>query len=194
MQVQAIDDHLRETLDQVKAVHSDIEKFENAIQAVFQKVVRNGEALTQSIGEHGMRQENGSVYAQSAESINQILSELNAKSEHINKILHENLEISSTISEDVKDSIKKIRYYDFFETVIIDIILELNEIYRKFRGELSSDPDATDDLNSLKTMYTMASEHQIHDKILSGEEADKLFSGESIDSIGKKDSDEVELF
>lgn len=194
MQVQAIDDHLRETLDQVKAVHSDIEKFENAIQAVFQKVVRNGEALTQSIGEHGMKQESGNVYAQSAESINQILSELNARSDQINNILRENLEISSNISEDVKESIKKIRYYDFFEAVIIDIILELNEIYRKFRGELSSDADATEDLSTLKTMYTMASEHQIHEKIVSGVDTDKLLTGESIDSIGKKDSDEVELF
>lgn len=190
------DSRFNEILTQVTTVNEDIQKFEVTIQDVFQKVIQSEKELSDEVIKKNNSFGQEKFFTQSAENMNAILIELNSKSDRINFLLNETIELSKDISLGVKASIKQIRYYDLFEKTIIDIINELNEIYQKLKGEISEEQGKEENLNSVKDLYTMESEHQIHQKIIQSDgELDLFGDGDSIDNADKnKDSDEVELF
>jgi hypothetical protein len=122
----------------------------------------------------------------------EIINNLNQSNENIYQILNENQELSTRISVDIKTSIEQIKYYDFFDKVIEEIILKLNDINFKLQNiETAGEIEDGDTLNKLKQRYTMYSEHVIHDKLSTHHNIDL----NHLESTGvEEDDDNLELF
>lgn len=104
--------------------------------------------------------------------------------------------MSKKVSRDTRQGLDEIRYYDFFGKVIEEIISGLNAISDRIRAEVSA--DISSNMDSIRSLYTMASEHQIHDSFAGGDTGNvDLFGGEVIDGSGDSDGDDddgLELF
>lgn len=120
---------------------------------------------------------------------NELIKNLFDNNENIFKIIAENQTLSNIISADIKISLKQIKYYDLFDKVIEEIILKLNEINGKFQA--IEGEDNSNNLDYLKSRYTMESEHIIHETIVSDNKVDKF----DFNSTGaEEDDDNLELF
>ncbi len=192
------DNELGKPLQQVETLYNEILKFKDEIQSVFSKVEHLGSDLLTGIHTKEPKQ-NGS-FGQSASSMNSIISQLNQKNKQIKEQLQENRTISIKISTDVRETIGKVRYYDFFEKVIVDIITEFNHIYKMLRAEITQDDSEKEkEYDKIKSQYTMASEHQIHDKITQDQGDVDLFGDDDMqdsDQLDNTDDDDdnLELF
>jgi hypothetical protein len=124
---------------------------------------------------------------------NQLIDNLYENNENVDKIISDNQLLSTKVSMDIKTSIEQIKYYDFFDKVIEEIIAKLNEINFKLThtndGEMS-DESRLKHLEYIKSRYTMESEHVIHDH-LSKHDVD-LYSLNS--TSADEDDDNLELF
>jgi ABC-type transporter Mla subunit MlaD len=186
---QSVDDELIKSLQQVESLYKDIEKFEGVIRCVFTKIELIGSKLLPDIGDNLRVAQGSGVFSNAAQSMNDIIHDLNQKNINIKTMLDETLITSKTISSNVRESISKIRYYDFFEKVIVDIITEFNHIYQLLRADDCEEGSSSDGLNDVKRLYTMASEHKIHEAVTQGDV--DLFSGEDEQN---PDDDNLELF
>lgn len=141
---------------------------------------------------------NGNV----AENLNQfsalsenIITFLRDSNEKVYKTIEENQILSRQVSNDIKSSLEQIKYYEFFDKTIEEIISQLNEINFKLQNVESHDEEHKRlNLEHIKAKYTMQSEHIIHDNISSEK---NLSQSEiiSIDSTGiDEDDDNLELF
>jgi hypothetical protein len=84
----------------------------------------------------------------------------------IDEYLYFNTSISLNVSDNIKNSLRKIKYYELFEKASDTIIEELNAINLKLNyGAFSENNNRKDNLKHLKERYTMASEHIIHDHV-----------------------------
>lgn len=120
----------------------------------------------------------------------------------IDEFLYINRTISLNISNHIKNSLKKIKYYDLFENVSDKIIEELNSINLKLSyGIAGNKINKEENLKHLKERYTMASEHIIHEHIsktnnmadITNSETEKTII-ELADQNTKTDDDNLELF
>lgn len=118
-----------------------------------------------------------------SESIYSIVKALNEDNLAVEGILEQNKKSGNQLAMNIQTSIEKVKYYDFFEQVIEEIIIELNNIYLTIKSDSSSlNLDDKDDLRSLTDRYTMESQRNIHGKILN-EEQDNI-----------EDEDDIEFF
>lgn len=110
--------------------------------------------------------------------------------------------MSKKVSEDTRVAMQSIRYYDFFEKVIGELVNDLNTMSMRIREEIK-DSDVLSDMSEVRRLYTMASERKIHDEVLGSggvvvEEGDvDLFGGGIIDDASvaqDEDDDGLELF
>jgi hypothetical protein len=117
-----------------------------------------------------------------SESIYSIVKILNSDNSQVESILKENGELGNQLAVDIQTSIEKVKYYDFFEQVIEEIILELNNIYLTIKSDSKGKPeDEVIDLESLKKRYTMQSQRTIHSRVLN--EAEEVPAEEEEDDI-----------
>ena len=106
-----------------------------------------------------------------------------------------NIREGSNITQSIRRSIDKVRYYDYFEKVIEEIILELNDLNYKLKASDGDDQPSSKEknLSYLKDQYTMESEHKIHDSYSrTGQMADQ--SPAEIEQDAGRDDDNLELF
>ena len=119
-----------------------------------------------------------------------LVSSLYANNENIFKIIVENQVFSQRISADIKLSLEQIKYYDYFDKVIEEIIYKLNDINQRLDCLDESDGKSTS-LDYLRQRYTMQSEHLIHDSI-SNETKNEQFDFNSTGT--EEEEDNLELF
>lgn len=98
--------------------------------------------------------------------------------------LKENQEISSGVINSIKKSISEIKYYDYFEKVIEEIITELNTINYNLKIDNEEIASKEENLRQLKNYYTMQTEHIIHDQVAEGKDV----------AIENEDNGEIEFF
>ncbi len=99
-----------------------------------------------------------------------MLEILKKDNEHLHLLLSETTAMSDKIVGNIKTSIQNVKYYDYFEKMIDEIINELNTInIRLNAGNQTDDMSKENNLKLLKERYTMQSEHDIHDHIASSE-------------------------
>jgi hypothetical protein len=121
-----------------------------------------------------------------------LIENLNETNDSIYRIIGENQMLSKKISSDIKTSIEQIKYYDFFDKVIEEIISKLNEIYLTLQNSnAGGDDKKMNHLDYLKSNYTMESEHIIHDSLTKDSELD-IFSLDSTST--DEEDDNLELF
>ncbi|MFA5648393.1 MAG: hypothetical protein WC951_08785 [Bacteroidales bacterium] len=184
--------HLSQTIGQVETLYDDVEKFEGTIQQVFRNIVSISGELLPKI-EQDIDPGNGeSLIKKAANSVSGLINQLGQKNFVIKSLLDQNLTSSKNIAVNVKESINKIKYYDFFERIIVDIIAEFNRIHAMLKSEIDlGDDKTTDEFSTIKDSYTMASEHKIYDSVTHNEGEVDLFGFEENES---DDDDNLELF
>lgn len=176
-------------VEQLKEVGQDVENTSNQIQTISQRLIEIN-AQFQAICDD-LKGKNASVANQGdiAEKITSIMDQLKHQDEQVYQLLHNNFKVSKEMDAVVVGSIKRIKYYDFFEVRIIEIIKMLNEVFQEIKGH-EVKRDEAEDMEFLKGLYTMESEHKIHESIIEGgqkPEDSKLDDTE-------EQSDDVELF
>jgi len=188
------DKHIEKSLSQLCTLSEDVIKFENTIQNVFKTIKGIDQEILFDIQDHVKNTKKTISFKLAADNLNSIIYALSNKNALIKNLLENNFSISAEISKEVRESIGRIRYYEFFEKVIVDIIGEFNLVSSRIKSELKLQPEnRADDLDSLKGVYTMASEHTIHDSYMAQVE-------DSSNPLHKKDSDtdeddsNIELF
>lgn len=142
-------------------------------------------------------------FRRGAERMHSIGSSL-AQTEHESTELLGKIEqMSKKVSEDTREAMQSIRYYDFFEKVIGELVSDLNRMSMRIRDSVQ-DSDILSDMSAVRNLYTMASERKVHDEIMSGGQATMdegdvdLFGGGVIDdasvAVNEEEDDGLELF
>ena len=104
-----------------------------------------------------------------SEKLHQYIHRIGEVESEIVSRMKENRELSSNVFDEVRSAVNKIQYYEYFESVINEIIDELNEL--NFRLKKHSGDEADDknqNLEKLREYYTMNTEFTIHDQVATG--------------------------
>ena len=104
--------------------------------------------------------------------IESYVDELNKFEQQIMDKLQQNNELSKNMLAEIQDSVSKIKYYDYFENVILNIIDELNTINYNLKVDEEHMEDKEENLNYIKDYYTMNSEFVIHEQVAHGNESE----------------------
>lgn len=126
------------------------------------------------------------AFFQLASDLQLIVERLKEKSQEVYCLLERNQKLGYDVKCDIKKSIETVKYYDFFETVIIEIIRELDEISQKVAISRTPSESVSEHLLNAKKLYTMASEHAIHDKIVNSDAG-------NIDPDKKEETEDSEI-
>jgi len=172
LQIKDINDNVLEDLELIKSHYVDV----------------NDELYSiGTIVEDDYEQDFKQKLEQISESIYSIVKALNEDNSIVEEILEQNKESGNQLAMNIQTSIEKVKYYDFFEQVIEEIIIELNNIYLTIKSDSDSlKLDERDDLQSLTSRYTMESQRNIHGKIVNDDDAH--------DNDEKEDEDDIEFF
>lgn len=112
----------------------------------------------------------------------------------IEGIQADNFEKSQDIVVQSKHAVERVKYYDFFEKTIEEVIFELNTISKMMHGENieANEVDREATLRQIEAYYTMKSERLVHNMVI-----DKNTYGESNQLNSDENSEEgndVEFF
>ena len=115
------------------------------------------------------------------------IDSLKTSGKEIETLIQKNNNDSKLVIKNIKNSISKIKYYEYFEKVIQEIIAELNTVNYKLKINKELDGISREEnLENIKQYYTMQTEHNIHEKVAKGDDADIDFD--------IKEDDEIEFF
>lgn len=181
------DASIKNNLAHLADVSKDIHQCETVINGIFKDITKNENEFLSRIKQLDESVVNNETVKKAINSINSVLKQVENKGESIKQLLDEIINQSSNTVSEIKESIKRIRYYDFFEKSITSIISDLKHIHIKLSGADYDESQRRENLNSMKSLYTMDAEHKIHDRIVS-----QLEDNNEIEK--SKNSDEVELF
>ena len=87
-----------------------------------------------------------------------------------------------SISDETQAALAAVRYYDFFENVIAEIVQGLSSMSSRICAEV--DVAEHGDMSAVRDLYTMESERKIHDQ----------FTGSNEEEEAPADDDDLELF
>jgi hypothetical protein len=172
-------------------VNKDIHQFETAVLGIFNEILKYQNEFSIKTKQLDDSIVNNDTVKKVVHSINSVLKQVESKEENVNQLLDEIVKRSSSTVIEIKESIKRIRYYDLFEKSITSIIAALNDIQNKLNMGEYDETKRSENLSSIKKLYTMDEEHRIHEHIVSKTEADHNLD---VESTKTKSSDEVELF
>jgi len=123
--------------------------------------------------------------------ISRVLDALDKDNEDLDNVLSQNKELNINIVEKIENVINKIDYYIYFETIVEQVISQLNNINCKLKSafptKMKKSVDKAANLNDIKTSYTMNSERVIHENVVFGINEPDIISSESVE-------DEIEFF
>ena len=138
------------------------------------------------------REDSGNEISNNLKELNNKISELLASIENHNEkieaILTNNSKLSLNLSSEIKSSVEQVKYYDFFEKIMLEIVSQLNTIYSKLDNNTLNmiKSNKAENLKSLEERYTMESERIIHQQIIN-ESAD-------MEMPVQEDDNDVEFF
>ncbi|MCQ2973806.1 MAG: hypothetical protein MJ211_03235 [Bacteroidales bacterium] len=97
-----------------------------------------------------------------------LLISIGNHNEQIGNLLIENSKLSLNLSSEIKSSVEQVKYYDFFEKIMLEIVTQLNSIYSKLDNNTLNmlRNNKTENLKSLEDRYTMETERIIHRQAL----------------------------
>jgi len=121
--------------------------------------------------------------------ISELLASIEDHNEKIEIILTNNSKLSLNLSSEIKSSVEQVKYYDFFEKIMLEIVSQLNTIYSKLDSNTLNmiKSNKAENLKSLEERYTMESERIIHQQIISESEDMEI-------PLESDDDNDVEFF
>ncbi len=148
------------------------------------KSAQNETVVLETLVENNFESEFKSNLQKFSESIYSVVKILNSDNVKVEEILEINGELGTQLAIEIQTSIEKVKYYDFFEQIIEEIILELNNIYLTIKSDSAAkSEDESYDLDSLKKRYTMQSQRLIHERVLNDTEETNAPMEEEEDNI-----------
>ena len=130
-----------------------------------------------------------------SDKIATLLDSIANHNEKIENLLTENSKLSLNLSSEIKSSVEQVKYYDFFEKIMLEIVTQLNNIYARLDDDTLNmlKHNKAENLRSLEERYTMESERIVHSQVLEGE--DPFAEDEQEDPFASDaDDDDVEFF
>ena len=124
------------------------------------------------------------------------IKELSNKALEIKERTKEYAQLSTYISDEITQSLKKIEYYSYFKATIEEIVSLLNNINQIVNFDTLKDifGDNKEYLEKIKNLYTMESERSIHNqRINSGKSIDDILNNTTKNSYDIDEND-IELF
>jgi hypothetical protein len=121
--------------------------------------------------------------------ITKILSALDRDNEELDNVLSQNRSLNNNIVEKIENVINKVDYYDYFETIVENVISQLNDINNSIKPGSGSDIKGNREANltEVRTNYTMESERIVHDQVVTGMEDKEIQAPQTAE-------DEIEFF
>lgn len=183
------------TITQIKQILEEMKSNLGQHEVLFEKIKKEFNGADKNVElyfENGIVASNLKDLSAISEQIITFLKESNQK---VYKTIEENQILSRQVSNDIKSSLEQIKYYEFFDRTVEEIIGQLNEINFKLQNiESPDDEHKRINLEHLKAKYTMQSEHIIHENISSDKDLNQN-DLVSIDSTAiDEDDDNLELF
>ena len=125
--------------------------------------------------------------------ISKILDSLDKEDHSLDSLLRQNQQLSEEIQTNIKSTINRVDYYDFFEKVIEEVVQNLNSVNLKLKpiGGNGQKSEKIKNLENLKEIYTMESERIIHERAENGEEGKY---DDITQAVNEEDDDSLELF
>jgi len=121
--------------------------------------------------------------------IDLLKNEIHKKNENINQFIVTINDSGANLSSDLKNTIQQVKYYDFFEKIIEEIIVSLNNNYQELNSlETNETSEMKDNLAEIQKHYTMESERSVHNYIVDS----KTEQPEIIGTFNEDDN--IELF
>ena len=113
--------------------------------------------------------------------------------EKIETVLIENSKLSLNLSSEIKSSVEQVKYYDFFEKIMLEIVTQLNSIYAKLDNDTLNllRINKAENLKSLEDRYTMETERIVHRQALNEETPDL---NDGLTPENADDDNDVEFF
>lgn len=173
------DENIKQSLIQLKSLYKDIQQ--NGLKLIgFNGLLAPLKKHVQSL----INDKTDTSLNKNFERIEKAVSHLHSLRFSLDSKLKENQDISNGVLNGIKKSISEIKYYDFFEKIIDEIITELNTINYNLKIDDEEISSKEENLKKLKSYYTMQTEHLIHEQVEKGEKAD----------IESDDNGEIEFF
>ncbi|HAN77545.1 MAG TPA: hypothetical protein DCQ31_07120 [Bacteroidales bacterium] len=98
-----------------------------------------------------------------------------------------NCKINYFVIDEIRKTIENVKYYDFFDKIIDQIIYQLNLIYHKIVNKELPDTNNTDAFESIRAKYTTRSERSIHDSVVNKSDSE-------MQETEEEDEGDIELF
>ncbi|HDP76275.1 MAG TPA: hypothetical protein ENN49_10520 [Bacteroidales bacterium] len=173
-------------IQQIETVTFDIITSRSQIGTLYMHLeskISDIERLSELISENTKSQEWESIPT----TLKEIASNLLECDEKVSILLKEKFQASNDLGDIIHRAVSQVKYYEVFELKILDVIKLLNQIYSTLTGKEESQFDR-DDLEFMRKLYTMESEHRIHNMVIKG--------NAGINDLSETDQDEsnIEFF
>ncbi len=156
---------------QIRTLFSDAYVITNNLKNLYEQTINLSIGLLSEISHRSAETAPEAIDKNLDELVNNIrllLTSIMDKNYKIRNLLSENNKLANMISSDIRNSFDEVKYYDFFERVIEDIILKLNSIHIRLQAgkAIDSDFNRIENLRSVEKNYTVESEHIVLDNIV----------------------------
>lgn len=173
-------------IQQIETVTYDIITSRNQIGTLYMHLeskISDIERLSELISENTKSQEWESIPTTLKEIANNLLE----CDEKVSILLKEKLEVGNELGDIIQKAVSQVKYYEVFEVKILEVIKLLNHIYSTLTGKEESQFER-DDLEFMRKLYTMESEHRIHNMVIT--------RSAGFDDLSETDQDEsnIEFF
>lgn len=173
-------------IQQIETVTYDIIASRNQIGTLYLQLnskIKEIDRLSSLISENTKSQEWETIPT----TLKEIAGNLLQCDEKVGLLLKGKLDASNELGDIISKAVGQVKYYEVFELKILEVIKLLNHIYATLSGKEESQFDK-DDLEFMRKLYTMESEHKIHNLVVKG--------NAGIDDLPETDQDEssIEFF
>jgi len=112
------------------------------------------------------RKNSTSTFSKSIVKIEEIINLLHKSNELVDSKINNNSDLGLNISSEIKTTTSQIKYYDLFENIIFEIIDGLSKLLNNIDEDTLNiiRNSKRDNLENLKTDYTMQSQRTLHNK------------------------------
>lgn len=179
-------------IEEIKSLTDTISENLNDVTLFFRQAQNISKKLQEINHEEDGNQINDNLKELSAK-IAGILESIAEHNEKIETVLIENSKLSLNLSSEIKSSVEQVKYYDFFEKIMLEIVTQLNSIYAKLDSDTINvlRHNKAENLKSLEDRYTMETERIVHRQALNEETPDL---NDGLTPEGPDDDNDVEFF
>ncbi|HYX07382.1 MAG TPA: hypothetical protein VE912_11670 [Bacteroidales bacterium] len=156
----------RQTMTQISSLTADIKNFSQLVKENFIHLEKISTDLKSSLSSKEPENNPEISLKNFSSEMTQVLDDLIRNDQDINFRLRNVRDKSFEISKDIRGAIENVKYYDFFDKVIEEIVNELNSLNLRLKsGKEDQKQSREENLLNLKKRYTMESEHRIHNEV-----------------------------